>query len=108
MVMSKCALISLLKWRLRVRETAHDRSTYGCRKEVALDAIGNWVGSSLEFGPVVKSSSLGSSGWSSQYTLHTKSGEKVFAKVAMGEDVVMFKGEALGLQAMYGEVVLPK
>ncbi|KAK9832886.1 hypothetical protein WJX74_000787 [Apatococcus lobatus] len=71
------------------------------KKDDPLTAIGDWIGSSLEYGSVKKSSSLGSSGWSSQYTYETESGKKVFAKIAFGEDVVMFKGEALGLNAMY-------
>ena len=53
---------------------------------------------------MLKTSSLGSSGWSSQYTFETESGQKVFVKIALAEDVMMFKGEALGLTAMYGEV----
>lgn len=69
-----------------------------------MTAIGDWISSSLEYGSVKKSSSLGSSGWSSQYTFETESGKKVFAKIALGEDVVMFKGEALGLSAMYGKI----
>ncbi len=72
------------------------------RKDDPVTALGDWIGSSLDYGPVVRNSSLGSSGWSSQYTFDTESGKKVFAKIALGEDVVMFKGEALGLAAMYG------
>lgn len=75
-----------------------------CRKDDPLTAIGDWINSVLEYGSVTRSSSLGSSGWSSQYTFETESGKKVFAKIALGEDVVMFKGEALGLSAMYGKV----
>ena len=45
---------------------------------------------------------IGSSGWSSQYIYETESKDSFFVKTARGKDEGMFKGEALGLQAMYG------
>ena len=54
----------------------------------------------LGAGRVVKRSQMGSSGWSSASVYTLESGKKVFVK--QGRDAAMFKGEALGLQAMYG------
>lgn len=38
------------------------------------------------------------------YVYQMTGGQKYFVKLAMGRDEKMFKGEALGLQAMYGEL----
>lgn len=57
----------------------------------------------LDVGKIVGTSLRGSSGWSSQYEMKTESGEKYFVKTARGSSETMFKGEALGLQAMYGQ-----
>ena len=43
------------------------------------------------------------SSWASSHRYDTESGQRFFVKVARGTDGTMFKGEALGLQAMYGE-----
>ncbi|PNW76317.1 hypothetical protein CHLRE_12g542202v5 [Chlamydomonas reinhardtii] len=50
---------------------------------------------------VVKESLVSSSGWSSAYVVDTQDGKRYFVKTALGRDEAMFKGEALGLQAMY-------
>ena len=50
----------------------------------------------------MKKSHMGSSSWSSADTYTTDAGKKFFVKVGLGQDVSMFAGEALGLQAMYG------
>ncbi|KXZ53452.1 hypothetical protein GPECTOR_7g1351 [Gonium pectorale] len=60
-----------------------------------------WIEENLGSGPVVKESFVGGSGWSSAYTVETRDGLKLFVKTALGRDEGMFKGEALGLQAMY-------
>ncbi|GMH36315.1 hypothetical protein BSKO_04183 [Bryopsis sp. KO-2023] len=69
-----------------------------------------WVEANLGTGSVVKSNLFGSSGWSSQYVMETSQGAKYFIKTARGSDESMFKGEALGLQAMYdaGGLKIPK
>lgn len=46
---------------------------------------------------------MGGSGWSSAYVYTTAGGQRYFVKTARGRDEGMFRGEALGLQAMYGE-----
>lgn len=54
---------------------------------------------------MVKQEFMGGSSWSSAYVYHTQGGQKYFVKLALGRDESMFKGEALGLSAMYGEMV---
>jgi len=44
---------------------------------------------------------MGGSSWSSAYIYQTSSGTSLFVKISRGRDQAMFKGEALGLQAMY-------
>lgn len=45
---------------------------------------------------------MSSSSWANAYRYDTDSGQRFFVKEAKGQDGTMFKGEALGLQAMYG------
>lgn len=46
----------------------------------------------------------GGSSWSSCYACTTSAGNKLFVKTALNRNAEeMFAGEALGLQAMYGE-----
>ena len=47
---------------------------------------------------------MGQSSWATSHRYETDSGKKFFVKMARGQDGSMFKGEALGLQAMYGEL----
>lgn len=54
-------------------------------------------------GPVVKETFRGGSSWSSAYVFETRGGRRVFVKTALGRDDAMFRGEALGLNAMRGE-----
>lgn len=65
--------------------------------------IEKWMEENLDVGKIVGTSQRGSSGWSSQYEMETESGEKYFVKTGRGSSEEMFKGEALGLQAMYGQ-----
>eukprot|EP00877_Chromochloris_zofingiensis_P005149 jgi/Chrzof1/14635/Cz09g10080.t1 len=66
------------------------------------DPAANWIADNLETGHVVSQSSMGSSDWASTYVYQTDKGASYFVKVALGgRDDSMFKGEALGLQAMY-------
>eukprot|EP00892_Ulva_mutabilis_P007607 jgi/Ulvmu1/5218/UM022_0011.1 len=51
---------------------------------------------------VQSSKQFGSSGWSSQIVYDTTDGGKFFVKTSRRSADKMFKGEALGLQAMYG------
>lgn len=68
------------------------------------DPAANWIADNLETGHVVSQSSMGSSDWASTYVYQTDKGASYFVKVALGgRDDSMFKGEALGLQAMYGK-----
>ena len=67
------------------------------------EAISGWIEEHLECGPVVKKSPMGSSSWSSASVYHTESGQKFFVKEARSGGFDMFRGEALGLQAMHGE-----
>jgi hypothetical protein len=66
------------------------------------DVVTDWIEQNLEGGKVTHVGFIGSSSWSSAYTYDTDSGAKYFVKTALGKDEGMFKGEALGLQAMYG------
>ncbi|KAG2491705.1 hypothetical protein HYH03_009868 [Edaphochlamys debaryana] len=59
-----------------------------------------WISEHLG-SPVVKEGFVGGSGWSSAYTVDTQDGRRFFVKTALGRDDSMFRGEALGLQAMY-------
>lgn len=54
-------------------------------------------------GKVISRSMVSSSSWSSAYVYTTEEGKKLFVKQSSGGDDGMFRGEALGLQAMYGE-----
>ncbi|GAB4824243.1 hypothetical protein N2152v2_011289 [Parachlorella kessleri] len=76
----------------------------------AEDAVTQWMEQHLEGGKVAKQAFVGGSGWSSAYTYVMTGGQKYFVKLAMGRDETMFKGEALGLRAMYdtGTVRIPK
>jgi fructosamine-3-kinase len=53
-------------------------------------------------GKVTKRSIAGSSSWSTAYIYTTEGGKKVFVKQSSHGDETMFRGEALGLQAMHG------
>jgi hypothetical protein len=64
--------------------------------------VTDWIEQNLEGGKVTHVGFIGSSSWSSAYTYDTDLGAKYFVKTALGKDEGMFKGEALGLQAMYG------
>ena len=64
-----------------------------------------WIADNLDSGRVVKEKLAGSSSWSSAYVYHTDSGKKFFVKLSQGRDSSMFKGEALGLQALYGTIL---
>lgn len=68
-------------------------------------SIDDWIEQNLDSGKVVSRSQVSSSGWSSAYVYQTDNGTKYFVKQSgSGADKGMFKGEALGLQAMYGEI----
>eukprot|EP00955_Chlamydomonas_euryale_P038478 351122-Chlamydomonas_euryale.AAC.5 len=69
-----------------------------------------WIETNLPtFGKVTGESFQGGSNWSSAYIYSTDSGKKLFVKTALGaKDDAMFRGEALGLQAMRGEALLVK
>ncbi|CAD7703653.1 unnamed protein product [Ostreobium quekettii] len=89
-----------------IRQTRWPGRAAGGRRGSAVQAASGgtaerWIEDNLDMGPVVKSSLVGSSGWSSQYIYETDSGVKLFVKTSRGSDEGMFKGEALGLQAMY-------
>ena len=73
----------------------------GCRDE---DVVKDWITNNLDSGKVTKEQLAGSSQWSSAYVYQTENGKKYFVKLSLGRDSSMFKGEALGLQALYGEV----
>lgn len=63
----------------------------------------NWIDQNLSSGAVQKEKFLGGSNWSSAYVYTTADGSEYFVKLAMSTpDDSMFRGEALGLQAMYG------
>lgn len=62
-----------------------------------------WIEQNLEGGRVTKQQFMGGSGWSSAYVYSMTGGQQYFVKLAVGRDDAMFRGEALGLQAMYGE-----
>lgn len=65
-----------------------------------------WIEENLDFGKVVDVSLNGTSGWSSQYKVKTSEGAKLFMKTCRSSDDTMFKGEALGLQALYSKLML--
>lgn len=73
-------------------------------KTTALDnEIERVIRDDLGFGDITSTSFLGGSSWSSCHRLETTDGHIVFAKTALGRSSEsMFRGEALGLQAMYG------
>lgn len=64
--------------------------------------VKDWIADNLDSGKVTKEQLAGSSQWSSAYVYDTESGKKFFVKLSLGRDSSMFKGEALGLQALYG------
>ena len=68
------------------------------------EVVKQWIADNLDGGKVVKESLAGSSSWSSAYVYHTESGKKFFVKLSLGRDSSMFEGEALGLQALYGNI----
>lgn len=78
-----------------------DNHHMACR---AGDPIAEWIETNVpDAGAVTGTSSLGSSGWSSFQKVQTASGQSFFVKQARGRGAeAMFKGEALGLRAMYG------
>lgn len=65
------------------------------------NSVEDWLETNMH-SPVLKKSSMGSSSWASSAVYELKSGQKFFVKQSLGRDEEMFKGEALGLQAMYG------
>ena len=73
-----------------------------CRES---SVVKDWIADNLDSGRVVKEKLAGSSSWSSAYVYHTDSGRKFFVKLSQGRDSSMFKGEALGLQALYGTIL---
>lgn len=70
-------------------------------------SIEDWIEGNLGKGKVVSRTMVSSSSWSSAYVYTTQSGQKLFVKQSSNGDEGMFKGEALGLQAMYGEAPAP-
>lgn len=56
--------------------------------------------------PVEKTQTVGASGWSSQLTMTVRGGTKFFVKTSRRSAAEMFDGEALGLTAMYGALLL--
>ncbi|KAK9823417.1 hypothetical protein WJX72_002613 [[Myrmecia] bisecta] len=70
------------------------------------DPVSGWIEDNFNQGKVVNQRAMGSSGWSSAYCYETDQGAKYFVKLARGRDAGMFKGEALGLQAMYATQTL--
>ncbi|GLC45811.1 hypothetical protein PLESTM_001782600 [Pleodorina starrii] len=77
------------------------RSRAGVRVMAGHPAANKWIEEQLGTGPVVKESFVSGSGWSSAYVVETQGGCRYFVKTALGRDEGMFRGEALGLQAMY-------
>ena len=66
-------------------------------------SIDNWIEQNLDSGKVTSRNQVSSSSWSSAYVYETDNGTKYFVKQSQGgADEGMFKGEALGLEAMYG------
>lgn len=65
-----------------------------------------WIEDNLDVGKVVSLRGSGTSGWSSQSEVTTSQGSKLFLKTCRQSDETMFKGEALGLQALYGKISL--
>lgn len=55
-----------------------------------------------EVGTVVGEQFMGGSSWSSAYVYNTSNARQLFVKTSLGRDDSMFRGEALGLQAMAG------
>ena len=66
-------------------------------------SIEDWIEENVGSGKVVSRNMVSSSSWSSAYVYTTEGGKKLFVKQSSNGDDWMFKGEALGLQAMYGE-----
>ncbi|CAL8462613.1 g2146 [Coccomyxa elongata] len=64
-------------------------------------SIEEWIEENVGKGKVVSRNMVSSSSWSSAYVYTTESGQKLFVKQSSNGDEGMFKGEALGLQAMY-------
>ena len=74
------------------------------RLVLSLCSIDDWIEQNLDTGKVLSRNQVSSSSWSSAYVYETESGTKYFVKQSgRGADEGMFKGEALGLQAMYGK-----
>lgn len=74
------------------------------RLVLSLCSIDDWIEQNLGTGKVLSRNQVSSSSWSSAYVYETESGTKYFVKQSgRGADEGMFKGEALGLQAMYGK-----
>jgi hypothetical protein len=77
---------------------------YPCRIS---NPAADWIAKNAGTGKVTKEKFLGGSNWSSAYLYTTDQGSEYFVKLAMGSaDDSMFRGEALGLKAMYGEPIL--
>ncbi|KAG1675279.1 hypothetical protein FOA52_016311 [Chlamydomonas sp. UWO 241] len=86
-------------------------SWQGVEARAAPPSAAYWIEKNLpEFGKVTGERLWGGSDWSSAYIYETVSGKHLFVKTALGRDESMFKGEALGLQAMAdtGSVRIPK
>lgn len=80
-------------------------ASLACCERRGEQVVKDWIADNLDSGNVTKESLAGSSSWSSAYVYHTESGKKFFVKLSLGRDISMFKGEALGLQALYGTVL---
>ncbi len=70
-------------------------------ERVTCTAVSTWMESQLG-SKVVEERRLGGSQWASAYNYVLADGQRLFVKTSRGRDASMFKGEALGLQAMYG------
>ncbi len=68
----------------------------------AASSVSEVVSQQLGLGEVVEERFQGGSAWSSAYVLRTSTGRRLFAKTARGRSEDMFRGEALGLQALRG------
>eukprot|EP00747_Dinoflagellata_sp_TGD_P178577 gnl/TRDRNA2_/TRDRNA2_27749_c0_seq1.p1 gnl/TRDRNA2_/TRDRNA2_27749_c0~~gnl/TRDRNA2_/TRDRNA2_27749_c0_seq1.p1 ORF type:complete len:426 (-),score=46.38 gnl/TRDRNA2_/TRDRNA2_27749_c0_seq1:15-1292(-) len=64
------------------------------------DDVAAWI-AEAGMGDVAKSQSMGASGWSSFSKITTTTGTELFVKTSSKSAAEMFKGEALGMQALY-------
>ena len=65
-----------------------------------------WIVENLEGGKIARKQPMGGSGWSSASVYVTEGGQKYFVKESRGRGLEMFLGEAKGLQAMHGTLLL--